>query len=457
MNYYDTFALFARTPHPYNTNAMYVDPRTGESTASKELPRRINRNKIRRNSGLTEDAFMDTLAAPSRLDESGRVMNSAQRQLWADYSPQQIQAVQRKAMLRPDALRLDEASAIYPDLSKRQALNLSYNAMRNPDARRHITDANTLTRYERQLAGNAPAGMPLVSPEKAIAARERLASLNEADWDFLTSLPASVDDIRSGASPAKAFITDKTSPIRRGAKTPAVEGLRSRARANPGTTPRLPAYVENPESILYAVDDSPAAQAGKRLSMGVRYSPSAPRGGQSAAARRVDSIRRARELTNQEMFPTTALPAARPRQLPGSAPSGLAIRPRTDIDFPPVATSDIIEANVAPTSLRTQTRIQRPSSSREVSRLAGRGVVVAPTARAVPKSPVIQQAVNAVSDAADNPNLMQRGLKSLGGAGGVAAGLLGVGVGGTAIWAALRNQQRQKQAQQQALQGNLNV
>lgn len=294
-------ALFAKTPHPFN----------------------------REGSGRTEQEALEAIKQAETLADVG-------------YTPTQAQAIQRKQILRPQSLGLDKANDVMPEVANSRVLEGAYKTMRNPKIREANNDIAALDRYRRSLANQlseAEKSMPILSPEEAEIAKKRLATLAPEDWDSLDTTYESVNQIRKQAQPVTANISDRSSPIGRGAKRDATRQLDQRQRAlerevnTTGIDPRTgqpsnldtvrrgsanplspPAYVANPESIEYVTNPTNQASLNKNMPMDVAYTPSVPSSKTTGLDRRIAKIKRVRQYLEDDkkaqvpVIPPTATP-----------------------------------------------------------------------------------------------------------------------------------------------------
>lgn len=368
-------ALFAATPHPYNVDKIYVDPQTGERIRTRNLPENIPSQNVVRSVGAERDLIEGLkgadklpakenaryLKAKKKTDKQGQVkagqqITPAERQalrkaniltrekeiLEQDYNPQQIQAVQRKHLLREKALKLKEQSGVFPGSTKGEVVEASYNALRDPKVRDAIKDMGVLDRYARgfkgQLTETERAAMQ-VNLEEAQAAKQRLSQLSPEEWEWVKSSHRGLNEVRRGAEPVQEVISEKTSPINRPAKPDVVNKLKKETAARQGmvaqgsgvpdmASPAIPSYVENPESVRYAINRTPENMANSRKPMQVGYTPSPPRATEAkpkpltGLERRLQRIERAKELVDMEQLPMSAADAVRTqvrKVLPGMA------------------------------------------------------------------------------------------------------------------------------------------
>lgn len=426
-------ALFALTPHPYNKNYIYLDPATNEYVNAPSLPTDtvIPQANVLRDVNMREGDMLNDLKGlgnlntgdsilydevKSKLDKDGQVLPDAtispnersvlnrarrlerrKKQTQQSYKPEQIQAVQRKNELRSKSLNLLESSNVYPELDRGKVLENSYFLLRDKMVRDAVNDTGVLDRYYRQTFNQLKPGeesMPLVSKAEALAAKERLAGLDNESWDMLSGSHRAVNEIRREAVPAQKAITDATSPIGRGAKADTVRSLEKQQTklrqeaARTGIDPRtvannpptlvpdanevkanIPSYVANPESLEYIVDpNNPNAQAAKRKPLVVEYKPTPVKpNAKTGLERRLERIARARELA-QGVLPLpegTDTPQKSALPVLGEFDPDIQTRPNLNVNDRPINRTRTKPANtIAEDAIRESIRRDVAQSTR---------------------------------------------------------------------------------------------
>lgn len=314
-------ALFARTPHPFSSSGDWG----------------------------TEQDVLNALGKVKQDNEVNWKVTDRYERAKKSFTSEQIQAIQRKRLLRPKALKLDTASETLPGLTRGQALENAYTAMRVTDAagnnpfRESINNSRVLDRYYRQQNNQlteAEKLLPLLTESDIAPAKKQLSTLSDREWKMLEDMNRSINEVRKGASPVEEVISNTTSPIGRGAKQATVESLKARAAKG---NKAMPSYVANPESVAYAVD--PALKS-NRTPMRVRYNP-AVANGETAIDRRLT------RLANARQFLQTEQPAA--------------INSKSTPVLPPAATSPVTASS--PEIPSTPPKLPRPP--RQSIRIAG--------------------------------------------------------------------------------------
>lgn len=372
-------AMFARTPHPFSSTGAYTDPSTGEIVRADAIPDYIPKSNIVRDP-MNESDLLSSLQGPGKLNRSQE--NKASR-----LTNRQIQAAQRKALLRPQAIRGDSKNPTFPLMNNSDVLKEAQTTLAKPEIRQVNNDIALVDRHKRSIANqllDREKALPPIDEKRLAEAQQRLQSLPDSSWDLLTNVNKGLSDIRKGAVPVETTISEKTSPIGLSAKSGVVEDLKSRAKA--GLNTATPSYVVNPESVAYATE--PGAKI-NRASMKVRYNPATP-GAKTGLEGKLARLQRVREAIQAppETPATPALPAV--STAPRVPPTTNKVKPPKGVS--PDIYKQLLDQQLKPTEVPVDqarsllgSTLKQPSAEPSIQSppLAPK----APPAAALPKSP----------------------------------------------------------------------
>lgn len=342
-------ASFAKTPHPFNQEAMrdsngnIIRP----SLTEKEL---LGLQETSKNILSPEEQDIHNLLTGKRKLRKGETRPSPEiakainqkvakgtrlgQSLQEDYTPSQLNAVKRKQLLRPKALKFDEPSSILPGLTKGDELEQAYKTLKDPVVKSTVNDIARLDRFKRQASGQLKPHertLSRISAQEAQQIQQRLQAARSANPETFKQI---VDVHKAINNTAKNPGVQKVTENIPGMK----ESIINRVKSGDTVTP---SYINNPESIAYAgplqqrkgqelipdprVSNLTEAEINKakRKGLQVSYNP-AQRVPQSALDKRISMIE---NISNSldEPISLSNLPTSKP---PAALPSKSTAKPK---------------------------------------------------------------------------------------------------------------------------------